>query len=81
MIIECNEVCMTCRENEQRVTERVREVERQKEEEAKRLQELIDLQKERYQKEISNLRYSEERLKRELKFALDEAKRNVDEKK
>jgi hypothetical protein len=62
------------RENEQCLSERLREVEREKEEEAKRLQELIDMQNERHFKELEDLRNSEDRLKRELRFAIDEAK-------
>ena len=62
------------RESEQRLSDRLREVEREKEEEAKRLQDLIDMQKERHRRELEGLRKSEERLKIELKFVLDEAK-------
>ena len=65
----------TQRENEQRLSERLREVERGKEEEAKRLQDLIDKQKERYQRDIEDMKSTEERLKKELKFTVDEAKR------
>ena len=67
-------VCFFARENEQCLSERLREVEREKEEEAKRLQELIDMQNERHFKELEDLRNSEDRLKRELRFAIDEAK-------
>ena len=66
--------CFFARENEQCLSERLREVEREKEEEAKRLQELIDMQNERHFKELEDLRNSEDRLKRELRFAIDEAK-------
>ena len=60
--------------------ERLREVEREKKEEAKRLQELIDMQKEKYEKEIVDLRRSEEFLKRELKLVREELKINFEEK-
>lgn len=71
----------TSREDEQRLNERLREVEREKDEEAKRLQELIDMQEEKHQRELEGLRNSEDRLKRELKFAMDEAKKkNIQEK-
>ena len=73
--------CFFARENEQRLSERLREVEREKEEEAKRLQELIDMQNERHCKELEDLRNSEDRLKRELRFAIDEAKQKKIQKK
>ena len=55
--------------------ERLREMEREKEEEAKRLQELADRQWEKLEKDIHKLKCSEERLKTELKLTQDEAKR------
>ena len=64
------------RENEHRLIDRIREIEHEKEEEAKRLQELIDLQKEKHKREIENLKSKEERLKMELKLTQNEAKRS-----
>lgn len=57
------------------MNDRLREVEREKEDEAKRLQDLLDRQSEKHQREIEELKCSEERLKMELKLAHDEAKR------
>ena len=65
----------TSRENEQRLNERLREVEHEREEEAKRLQELIDIERQRHQREIEELKHSEEKLRAELKLAHDEAKK------
>ena len=62
-------------ENEQRWSERLREVEREKEEEAKRQQELIDRQREEHLRMIEELKLSEERLKTELKLTQNENKR------
>jgi Ca2+-binding EF-hand superfamily protein/chromosome segregation ATPase len=69
---ECERIA---RENEQRLSERLREVEREKEEEAKRQQELIDWQREKHQREMEELKLSEERLRTELKLTQDENKR------
>ena len=67
------------RENEQHLSERIREIEREKEEEAKRLQELIDLQKEKHNKEIEELKSNEERLKIDLKIIQNETRRQSHE--
>lgn len=63
-----------------RQNERLREVEREKEEEVKRVQDLADAQREKLEREIEDRKYNEERLKDELKIAQDEAKwrRNQD---
>ena len=63
------------RENEQRLNDRLREVEREREDEAKRLQELLDRQSEKHRREVKELKCNEERLKMDLKLAHDEAKR------
>lgn len=56
----------------------MREVEREKEEEAKHLQELMDVQKEKYKREIEELKLREDELKNELKIKVSEAnKRNM----
>lgn len=56
------------------MNEHLREVKREKEEEAKRLQELADADREKLEQKIEELKYNEERLRAELKITQDEAK-------